>query len=187
MYKVTNSLPSLLSVTRNGFQRSALPLPVLKYLSPSLGNLHTYKMTNKYAYVVESAPYHLSSLVNINVSTRASFSASSQTDVKKKITSSKTISELLDLFETSKNSLDIANSVTVLHTTAKIVWKDAIQRNELQKYRGSSQQGCSVFRDLLNHIADNIGNMDKEQKDDIVWALGKIQETNHRLHQMANK
>lgn len=184
MYKVTKSL---LSVTRNGFQRSVLPLPVLKYLSPSLGNLHTYKMTNKCAYVVESAPYRLSSLGNINVSTHASLSTSSKTDVKKKITGSRTVSELLDLFETSKNSLDIANSVTVLHTTAKIVWKDAIQRNELQKHRGSSPQGCSVFRDLLDHIADNIGNLDKVQKDNIVWALGKIQETNHRLYQMANK
>ena len=184
MYKVTNSL---LVVTRNGFQRTVLPLPVLKYLSPSLGNLHTHKMTNKCAYVVESTPYHLSRLVNIYVSTHAPFSTSSQTDVKKIITGSKTVSELLDSFETSKNSFDVRNSVTLLHTIAKIVWKDATQRNELQKHRGSPQQGCSVFRDLLNHMADNIGNLDKKHKDDIVWSLYKIQETNHRLYQMANK
>jgi len=44
-----------------------------------------------------------------------------------------------------------------------------------------------VFRDLLNHIADNVTNLDKKHKDDIIWSLDKIQEFNHRLYHMANK
>ena len=99
----------------------------------------------------------------------------------------KTINELLGLFETSKESFDIVNSIHVLHAVAKIVWKDAVERQELQTHRGASKQGRSVFRELLNHVADNVTSLDKKHKDDIIWSLDKIQETNHRLYQMANK
>ena len=190
---VSNSLPSLLSWTRNSFQRSVPPLLILKVVSPFLRNLNTcdmnglWRTTNKGADSVRNVPRHSSRFVNVNMSSRALFSTSPQIDLKQKFTTFKTVTELLDLFETSRTSLDINECVNILHTIARIVWKDAFQRIDLQKHRGSSQQGCSVFKDLLNHIADNVTKLDKKHKDDIIWSLDKIQETNHHLYQMANE
>ena len=56
------------------------------------------------------------------------------------------------------------------------------QRIELQKHRGASRKGCSVFRNLLNLLADDITNLDTKQKNEIIWSLDKIQEFNHRLY-----
>ena len=190
---VISNMPSLLSVTRNGFQRT-VPT-VLKSLSPHLRNMNTYTNsvgclsgpTNNGACSARSMPGHSSSFTSVVMLAHAPFSTSSQNNVKQKIMALKTVSELLDLFETSKKSFDVINSVAVLHTIAKVVWKDSVERNELQKHRGSSPQGCSVFRDLLNQIADNVTNLDKKHKDDIIWSLDKIQEFNHRLYHMANK
>ena len=63
---------------------------------------------------------------------------------------------------TLKTSLRLTDSVTILQTIAKIVWKDVIQRNVLQKHRGSSEKGCSKFGDVLNRIADNLKRLNKE-------------------------
>ena len=197
---VGKKFPSLLLSTRECFQRTAVPLSGIKYLRPSLviQNDNTYSMkcsstmSNKCSCPARYVPHHHSRsavrFANISASARVPFSTSSdQPQVKKKLMGFKTVSEIIHLFETSRKSFDATGSVTALHTIAVVVWKDAVQRTELQRHRGGSQQGHSVFRDLLNHIADNIGNLDKKHKDDIVWSLKKIQETNHRLYQLADK
>ena len=84
---------------------------------------------------------------------------------------------------TSRVPLDGNNRVYVLHTIATIIRKDAVQRITKRHDRGTSQKGCSVFRDLLNHLTDDITNLDTKQKNEIIRSLDKIQEFNHRLYQ----
>lgn len=149
----------------------------------SLGT--TYNGGDSIRYMAHSKNWPRS--VKVSVSLHALYSSGCETKPKEKILALKTISELPDFFETPRVPLDGNNRVYVLHSIATVIWKDAVQRIELQKHRGTSRKGCSVFRDLLNHLADDITNLDTKQKNEIIWSLDKIQEFNHRLYQMANK
>lgn len=201
MYTAVNKLipgrlPCLLSaLTRNTFQRSRPPLWSCKAQSSIVENFSTSKTKHSLGttynggdsvrYMAHSKNWPSS--VKVSVSLHALYSSGCETKPKEKILALKTISELLDFFETARVPLDGNNRVYVLHSIATVVWKDAVQRIELQKHRGASRKGCSVFRDLLNHLADDITNLDTKQKNEIIWSLDKIQEFNHRLYQMANK
>lgn len=192
---IPGGLPRLLSaLTRNTFQRSLPPLWSCKGQSPVAENFSTSKTMHSLGtrynggdsirYMAHSKNWPRS--VKVSVSLSALYSSGCDNKPKEKILALKTISELLDFCGTSRVPLDGNNRVCVLHTIATVVWKDAVQRIELQKHRGASRKGCSVFRDLLNHLADDITNLDTKQKNEIIWSLNKIQEFNHRLYQMAN-
>lgn len=100
-----------------------------------------------------------------------------------------TVDELLDFFTTSKHSLGTTDLANILYKIARNVWHDEKQRQELQKLRGTSPQGRSMFKDLLNYTAESIANTDLDEKlvEKIIWSLDKIGETNHDLYKKFEK
>lgn len=178
-------LPCLLSpLTRNTFQRSLPPLWSCIVQSPTVESFSTsntkhslgttYNGGYSIRYIAHSKNWPRS--VKVSLSLCALYSSGSETKPKEKILALKTISELLDFCQTSRVPLDLSNRVDVLHTIATVVWKDADQRIEQQKHREASRKGYSVFRDLLNHLAADITNLDTKKKNEIRWSLDKIQE-----------
>ena len=181
---LTRRFPNLLLVTvaRKGIQRTILS-STLRALSllPQKMNMYTMRwpsgITNKFSGPAESIHCrHFRMFCNSSVSIAS--------PMKEDAESHKTVQELLDVFDTSKNSLDTEDLVNLLRKIARAVWHDDNQRQELQKIRAASKQGCSVFRELLNHTADRIGdsNVDDKLVSTILWSLEKIGETNHRLY-----
>ena len=170
----------LLSLTRRGMLRT--PQTILSLSFARTVNFDCYSNAAKLSRI----PCHLPVCCKVCFSTTASLASASQMQVKKKIKSLKSVTDLLELFEASKNSLDMINKVTVLHTIANTIWHDGYQRLELQNIRAQSPHGHSMFKKLLNNIADNLmtENLHSHYLGKIVWSLEKIQETNHRLYQI---
>ncbi|KAJ7373342.1 hypothetical protein OS493_012934 [Desmophyllum pertusum] len=175
---VLMSLPTLSLVTRRGVQTN-----VISSTLKALSLLPQRKIVYNMSYLSGPA----GSSHSVHLCTDSSVSSTSPMKGKQDTTSRKTVKELLDVFETSKHSLDRVDLVTLLYRIARAVWHDDKQRQELQKLRGASQTGLNVFRDLLNHTADSIAASDDKHAANIIWSLDKIGETNHRLYKKFDK
>lgn len=187
----SRSLLTLSLVTRKGFQRNILS-STQKVLSllPQDRNICNYirylsGTTNKSLNPAEGIPCY-----SVHMCTDSSVSKPSSTKVKQG-KSHETVKELLDFFATSKHSLGTSDLVNILYKIARDVWHDEKQRQELQKLRGTSPQGSSMFKDLLNYTADSIifatVDLDEKLVAKIVWSLEKIGETNHQLYKKFEK
>lgn len=181
---LTKELPNLLvaATTRSVVRRTALSSSTLRALSLLPQNVNT--VSTRYQSWTTNKSSGLGTSVPLQHSQVYSFSSVSVFPMKEENTAHKTVQELLDIFETSKDSLETEECIELLRKLARAVWHDEKQRLELQKIRAASAEGCSMFRQLLNHIADSTGdsNVDDKQVSTILWSLEKIGENNHRLY-----
>ena len=114
----------------------------------------------------------------------------SEDDIKinKVILSLKTVKEQLELFERIKNSADIVNRVTMLHSIAKITGRDGNQRRVLEQEKGKSTQASdNVYLELLDSISKDISRCKPWDLANVIWALGKVQEKDHELVQVCER
>ena len=102
--------------------------------------------------------------------------------IGKVILSLETVKEQLELFERIKNSADIVNRVTMLHCIAKITGRDGNQRRVLKQENGKSRQVLnSAYLALLTSIAKDIAKCKPRDLANVMWALGKLGEKEHKL------
>ena len=108
--------------------------------------------------------------------------------INKVILSLKTVKEQLELFERIKNSADIVNRVTMLHSIAKITGRDGNQKRVLEQEKGKSRQALnSVYLELLDSISKDITRCKPWDLANVIWALGKVQEKDHELVQVCER
>ena len=108
--------------------------------------------------------------------------------INKVILSLKTVKEQLELFERIKNSADIVNRVTMLHSIAKITGRDGNQRRVLEQEKGKSRQALnSAYLELLDSISKDIARCKPWDLANVIWALGKVQEKDHELLQVCER
>ena len=114
----------------------------------------------------------------------------SEDDVKinKVISSIKTVKEQLELFESIKSSVSIVNRATMLYNIAKITGRDGNQRRVLEQEKSKSRQALnSAYLELLDSISKDIGKCDPRGLANVMWALGKLEEKDHKLVQVCEK
>jgi len=114
----------------------------------------------------------------------------SEDDIKinKVILSLKTIKEQFELFESIKNSVNIVNRVTMLHSIARIAGRDGNQRRVLEQEKGKSRQELtSAYLALLDSISKDIAKCKPWDLANVIWALGKVQEKDHELVQVCER
>ena len=114
----------------------------------------------------------------------------SEDDIKmnKVILSLKTVKEQLELFEKIKNSADIVNRVTMLHSIAKITESNGNQSQVLKQEKGKSIQALNTaYSTLLDSISKDIAKCQPRELANVMWALGKLEEKNHELVQVCEK
>lgn len=184
----SRSLLTLSLSTRNGFPRNALSFTQkVLWLLPQNRNICDTRFlsgaTNKSLHPAGIITCH--AVYMCTDSTVSKLSSMTQ----KRGKSFETVKELLDFFVTSKHLLSTNELVNILYKIAKSVWHDEKQRHELQKLRGMSPQGCSLFKDLLNHTAETIATtgIDEKVVARIIWSLDKIGETSHHLYKKFEK
>lgn len=185
---MSRSLLILSSATRNVFQRNTLSFTqkVLSLLPQNRNICDTRFLsgaTNKSLHPAGIITCHTVYMcTDLTVSKPSSIT-------RKRGQSFETVKELLDFFVTSKHLLSTNELVDILYKVARSVWHDEKQRQELQRLRGTSPQGCSMFNDLLNHTAETIATADIDEKlvARIIWSLDKIGETNHHLYKKFEK
>ena len=108
--------------------------------------------------------------------------------INKVILSLKTVKQQLELFERIKNSADIVNRVTMLHSIAKITGRDGNQRRILEQEKGRSRQALnSAYLELLDSISKDITRCKPWDLANVIWALGKVQEKDHKLLQVCER
>ena len=179
---LTKKLPNLFvgTTTRKVMQRTVLCSSTLRALSIFPQNINAANTkclsgtTNKFTLPGESVTLQCVRFCNF--------------PLKEETIAHKTVQELLDIFAASKDSLEKEECIELLRKIAA-VWHDDNERLELQKIRAASAEGCSMFRRLLNHIADSVeeSNLDNKLVSTILWSLERIGETNHRLYRRFDK
>lgn len=187
---LTKRLPNLFVgiMTRKMTQRTVLCSSTLRALSMFPRNINAANTkclsgtTNKFTLLGESVTLQCVRFCNFS-------SVSTAFPLKEETIAHKTVQELLDIFAASKDSLEKEECIELLRKIARAVWHDDNQRLELQKIRAASAEGCSMFRRLLNHIADSVeeSNLDDKLVSTILWSLERIGETNHRLFRRFDK
>ena len=104
------------------------------------------------------------------------------------IMSLKTVEDELELFANVKNSAFIVNRVTMLYNIAKIVERDQKQKQVLDQEKEKSQQGqSSAYMELLESISRDISKCQSRHLANVMWALGKIEEKDHKLVEVCEK
>ena len=108
--------------------------------------------------------------------------------LNRRILSVKTVEHQLDLFDTVKHSVDTVNKVTILYSIAKIAERDAKQKKALEQERERAQQKqSSSYMELLESISLDISKCQLKGLVNVMWALGKIEEKNHKLVQFCER
>ena len=108
----------------------------------------------------------------------------SEDDIKisKVILSLETVKEQLELFESIMNSANIVNRVAMLHSIAKITGRDGNQRRVLKQEKDKSRQALNnTYLELLDSISKDIAECQPRQLSNVMWALGKLGEKEHKL------
>lgn len=109
-------------------------------------------------------------------------------DLNKRIRLLQTVEELLKLHEKEKNSVDLVHRVTMLYRIAKIVEKYPDQLLELEKERENYRQGkVSSYMLLLESLEKSISRCRPHGLANILWALGKVHERDHKLVKICEK
>lgn len=117
-----------------------------------------------------------------NYSTKPSRPSRDDIQLNRKILSLKTVEEQLGLFESVKNSANIVNRVTMLFNISEIAERDREQRLVLEHEREVLQQGHnSTYMELLESISKEISECQPRELANVLFALGKIGEKDHRL------
>lgn len=94
----------------------------------------------------------------------------------------------LELFASVKEFASVGDKVHILFKMAKIAEVDTRQRKLLEKERQTSQQGlASAYVELLDNISDAIFECNSRNLANLLWALGKIQERNHKVVEICEK
>ena len=104
--------------------------------------------------------------------------------LNKRITSLKTVEDQLELFNSFKNSANIVNRVTMLHCIAKIAERDKKQKQMLKM---GQQRENSPYLELLESITAVISKIQSRHLANLMWALGKIGEKEHKLVKVCEK
>ena len=108
--------------------------------------------------------------------------------LNKSIRSLKTVEDHFELFESIKYSSDIVNRVTMLYSIATITERGGKQKQVLKQAREKSRQGqSSPYMELLESISRDISHCQPKGLANVMWALGKIEEKDHKLVQVCEK
>ena len=100
----------------------------------------------------------------------------------------KTVEDQLKLFDELKNSADLVERVTALYNIAKIAEKDEKQKQMLKEEREKVQQGeNSPYPELLESISRDVYKCNPRSLANVLWALGKIEEKEHKLVEVCEK
>ena len=93
-----------------------------------------------------------------------------------------TVQSQLELYRSVQASVNIVNKVAFLFNIAKVIGKCGSQCQVLEQERERFKQGKgSVYIELLESIAETIKGCQCRHLANVMWALGKIQEKQHRL------
>ena len=114
----------------------------------------------------------------------------SEDDIKinKVILSLKTVKKHLELFDSIKSSMSIVNRVTMLYSIAKITDRNGNQRRVLEQEKGKSRQAFnSAYLELLDSISKDIAKCQPRHLANVMWALGKLGEKDHKLVQVCER
>lgn len=123
-----------------------------------------------------------------NSSSESSWPSRDDIELNKRIRSQKTVEELLGLFESVKSSEYIVNRVAMLDRTAKIIERDEKQALVLKEEKKKSQQGQhSAYNELLESLSANISKCHPHGLANVMWALGKLGEKEHKLVEVCEK
>ena len=114
-------------------------------------------------------------------STEPSHPSRDDIQLNKKIISLKTVEDQLELFDSFKNSASIVNRVTMLHRIAKITKRDEKQKEILKMGQNSP------YVELLENVTGVISECQTRDLANLMWALGKIKEKEHKLVEVCEK
>ena len=104
--------------------------------------------------------------------------------LRKKIVSLKTVEDQLELFNSFKNSANVVNRVTMLYYIAKITERDETQKEMLKM---GQQRENSLYLELLESITAVISKCQPRQLANVLWALGKLKEKEHKLMEVCER
>ena len=108
--------------------------------------------------------------------------------INKIILSLKTVEKQLEFFESIKDSASIVNRVAILHNIAKITKRDEKQKQVLEQQKDKSRQALnSAYVALLDSISKDISKCQPWYLANVMWALGKVQEKDHKLVQACER
>ena len=100
----------------------------------------------------------------------------------------KTVEKQLELFESIKDSADIVNRVTMLYNIAKITQRDGKQKQVLEQEKDKSRQALnSAYVALLDSISKDISKCQPRGLANVLWALGQVQEKDHKLVEVCER
>ena len=138
---------------------------------------------------IPKATRKVSSLININFlttyySTEPSRLSRDDIQLSKKIVSLKTVEDQLELFHSFKNSANVVNRVTMLYRIAKITERDETQKEMLKM---GQQRENSLYLELLESITALISKCQPRQLANVLWALGKLKEKEHKLMEVCER
>lgn len=120
--------------------------------------------------------------VDYSALTNQSWPSREDIQINKRIVSLKTVEEQLELFESVKSSSNIVNRVTALVNIVKITERSEKQKEALKQEREKPQRGkSSMYMKLLESISKDISSCDAQGLANVLWALGKLKEKDHRL------
>ena len=104
------------------------------------------------------------------------------------ILSLKTVEKQLELFEGIKDSASIVNRVTMLFNIAKITQRDEKQKQVLEQEKDKSRQALtSAYMALLDSISKDISKCQPRGLTNVLWALGQVQEKDHKLVEVCER
>ena len=99
-----------------------------------------------------------------------------------KLASLKRTGQHLELFESVGKFASIGDRVSILFNIAKITETDDKQKKEVGKGREKLQQGeSSLYIELLESISSDISKCNSWNLANLMWALGKLQESDHKV------
>lgn len=103
--------------------------------------------------------------------------------LNRKIMLTTTVEGQLLLYKSVKKSVNNVNRVAFLFNIAKIIGKDRSQQQILEHEKELAKHGkSSTYIDLLDDIASVMSRCESRHLANVMWALGKIEERDHRLH-----
>ena len=103
--------------------------------------------------------------------------------LNRKIMLTMTVEGQLQLYKSVKKSVNNVNRVAFLFNIAKIIGKDRSQQQILEHEKELAKHGkSSTYIDLLDDIANVMSKCESRHLANVMWALGKIEERDHRLH-----
>ena len=109
-------------------------------------------------------------------------------EINKIILSLQTVEKQLEYFESIKDSANIVNRVTMLHNIAKITQRDEKQKQVLEQVKDKSRQALkSAYVALLDSISKDISKCKTRNVAHVLWALGQVQEKDHKLVEVCER